>query len=113
MKTFKCPCCGQDAAAPVSPEQLPMLITQPVRSRIIKVLVGRMDRMTTSYEIADQIYADRTKGGPSWASNTVSVMIRRIKPTLERYGWTILGMPGVGVRLSLLESTHATGSDAA
>jgi len=88
-----CPTCHR----PFPP---PLVVTGPVRQRIVDVIADRPDGITRG-EIIATVYADDIDGGPD-NPNTITVLIKRANEELATQGFRIeptwLG-PGARYRL--------------
>jgi len=94
-----CPCCGQ-ATETLDRQALTYLDLSPRQRDVVEDLVRCYPRTSTLAAIRDRVYANDPNGGPLHA-NTISVLIWRMRPTLNAAGWDIRSKgqrPG-GIRL--------------
>jgi hypothetical protein len=75
-----CPSCRR----PLAPK---LVVTGPVRQRIVDIVANRPDGITRG-ELIDAVYAGDVDGGPD-TPNTVSVLIHLANQQLSRQGYRI------------------------
>ena len=92
LQTVMCPCCGgfMGEAAPLD------AVREKVRMGhqliILDLLSRHVGRLVPSDAIIDAMYSHRSDGGPDQASRILSVVINRLKKTIEAFGWTIVSV---------------------
>lgn len=94
MVKVKCPCC--DGTGQIE-ERAPVPLS-PLQFKVYDIIRKSVHGITGPH-LVDRVYADRSDGGPDFASVSVHVMIKRIndklKPHGQRLGATNRGIGGI------------------
>jgi DNA-binding response OmpR family regulator len=57
--------------------------------KVLALLSTRMGRLVSKDALIDHLYSDDPDGGPDTADGLLSVVIFRLKQSIEPFGWTI------------------------
>ncbi len=86
---FSCPCCGNTIATAAPVDMVKDKISRGHNERIFSLLASRLGRFVSKDAIVEHIYGDDPDGGPDRADHVVSVLVNKLKNSIEPYGWTI------------------------
>ena len=79
-----CPACHR----PFPP---PLVVTGPLRQRMVNILADRPDGLTIN-DLVDQVYANEPDGGPLTAPRSLNVMAHKANKQLRAQGYQIKSM---------------------
>jgi hypothetical protein len=90
-QAFTCPCCGGYIGEAAAPEHVAEFLPHGQQRTIFDLLAKKVGRNVPRDSIMFALYGDRYDGGPDYSDNIISVQIGRLRKSVSKFGWDVVG----------------------